>query len=940
MLDPTRAASLPSADERASPWRDLAVCLLLAVVVYLPAALGASFLNFDDNFFFGPDNPEFREGLGAVLDPSRRIANAWLPVAHLSLWFDWWIAGGSPLRPHLHALLLHGLAGFALVRLLRAIGASGLVAAAAGALFVVHPALAESVAWVSGRKDVLSGLFTLLALLAVVRHAARPRPAMLAAAALCAALAMYSKATAVVLPLLAALVVAATRGQRGRWWGVVVVALVVAPIAWHHQIIAAAEGTLADGSLGERLHQVPGVFSHYVATAVWPTQLNVLYPEVATLERFRAEPLPGSVAIAVLLVAAAIAWRRAAWRLAGVGLLGFGIALLPFNTAFPASSIAAADRYLYLALPFLALAFALPFARLPGAWRYAVGVPVVVLAWLAGGRAHDFADSDTLWRSSLRADPDNAVAHLNLVQAWSGRPTPADELQRHLELAAKVARIPEHGRRAHEVLMHLAASAADYPRAAQHARSAIAAAEAQLARERSDQRGARATALLLGAQLAAFDPLSLAGDEVGANGCHDAAKALAPDHPDVVAFGVLRDLAACRDELVALAKAGKLPLLAADDPRVLAAERTLAAALATHADHAGLLCARAEWARASGQVLPALRWYNAAAAADPQCVQAWLGAARLLRERETWSAAEEKARAGLRVRPDPALRQELALALIGQGRLDDAEQHLEAYMRVYPQDAATAKVLSNVLVGRAYAKLSASPPDGAEARRLVDKALAYNPAEAKAHLVLGRLASDERRLATAVDHLERAFRQMPDYDEARQLYTDALARFGFDRLLRADDDGMADAFRRCLDVAPEGYDTVEMGRQLQRVWKKREAEGLEKLAAGDRAAAAAAFRRCLQLDPAQHWAAWLLAMALHDTPGADLAEIERLCRQAIAWQERHRLEKSRQVLLLATTLQRAGRVDAARALAADYLAQPEPDAKPQALQALQRLANG
>jgi len=940
MVDPIRAASLPPTDDRTSPWRALAFCLLLAGAVYLPAALGASFLNFDDNFYFGPDNPEFREGIGAVLDPSRRIANAWLPVAHLSLWFDWWLAGASPAWAHVHALLLHGLAGFVLVRLLRAIGASAFVAMAAGALFVVHPALAESVAWVSGRKDVLSGLFTLLALLAVARHAARPRLAMLAAAAICTALAMYAKATAVVLPLLAALVVAATRGQRSRWWGVVVTALVAAPIAWHHQMIAAAEGTLADGSLGERLRQVPGVYAHYAATAVWPTDLNVLYPEVATLERFAANLPVGAVVLTVFALAAVVALARPAWRLTGVGLAGFLVALLPFNTAFPASSIAAADRYLYLALPFVALAVALPFARLPGTWRLAVGVPVVMLAWLAGSRAHDFADSDTLWRSSLRADPNNAVAHLNLVQAWSGRPAAADEVVRHLELAAKVARIPEHERRAHEVLMHLAANAADYPRAARHARGAIAAAEAQLARERSEQRVARATALLLAAQLAAFDPLSLAGDEAGANGCHDAAKALAPDHPDVVAFGVLRDLAACRDELVALAQAGKLPALAADDPRVLAAERALAAALATHADHAGLLCARAEWARASGQVLPALRWYNAAAAADPQCVQAWLGGARLLRERETWSAAEEKARAGLRVRPDPALRQELALALIGQGRLDDAELHLESYMRAYPQDAATAKVLSNVLVGRAYAKLSASPPDAAEARRLVDKALAYNPAEAKAHLVLGRLAAADGRLAAAVDHLERAFRQLPDFDEARQLYTDALARFGFDRLLRRDDDRMADLFRRCLDVAPEGYDTAEMGRQLQRVWKKHEGEGIARLEAGDRAAAATAFRRCLQLDPAQHWAAWLLATALHDAPDADPAEVERLCRQAIAWQERHGLEKSRQVLLLATTLQRAGRVDDARALAIDYLAQPEPDAKPQALQALQRLANG
>ncbi len=83
----------------AAPWWPTALlCLLLAVVVYAPAALGAQFLAFDDNFFFGPDNPEFRDGLAAVLDPRRPIANAYLPVAHLSLWFDFALAKDYPAR--------------------------------------------------------------------------------------------------------------------------------------------------------------------------------------------------------------------------------------------------------------------------------------------------------------------------------------------------------------------------------------------------------------------------------------------------------------------------------------------------------------------------------------------------------------------------------------------------------------------------------------------------------------------------------------------------------------------------------------------------------------------------------------------------------------------------------------------------------------------------
>jgi protein O-mannosyl-transferase len=255
-----------------SRWLTALLCFGLSLAVYGTAALGASFLSFDDNFYFGPDNPEFAGGVGAVFDPGRPIANAFLPVAHLSLWLDYAFSGTAPFWPHLHAALLHGLAAFVLVRLLLRLGASRAVAHVAGALFAVHPALAESVAWVSGRKDLLSGLFVFAALHQTVAFAKAPRRWRALGVAVLAALAMYSKATAVVLPLLAVLVCLQVTGPRARWAIVAVLALVVAPIALHHQAIAAAEGTMAEGAAGPRLAQVPGAFAHYLGTAAWPAR--------------------------------------------------------------------------------------------------------------------------------------------------------------------------------------------------------------------------------------------------------------------------------------------------------------------------------------------------------------------------------------------------------------------------------------------------------------------------------------------------------------------------------------------------------------------------------------------------------------------------------------------------------------------------------------------
>lgn len=935
-----RRATPPEAT--ASPLWPSVVCMLaLALVVYLPAALRAHFLAFDDNFYFGPDNPEFRDGLAAVLDPSRPIANVWLPVAHASLWFEYRLFGTAPFWPHLSALLWHAATAVVFVRFLLALGVQRAAAHVAGALFVVHPALAESVAWVSGRKDLLAGFFGFAALLQTVHFARRPGWPRGAAIAVLGALAMYSKATAIVVPLLGMLVCLYVGGSRRRFLAPLVLLLVAVPIAWHHQCIAASEGTMATGSTSERLAQVPGALQHYVLATFWPLHLNVLYPEVDTLAAFRRAFAPASLLALGLLLAVLLAWWRPRWRLAGFGLLAFGTALLPFNTAWPASSIAAADRYLYFAVPGAALATVAVLQRLlPHLGPWFAAAFVLPLLWLAGGRAHDFGRDDTLWRSSLAADPDNAVAHLNLVFDLLQRgPAELDVVRSHLEAAVAAARYPIHELRAQQLLTRIAVKQADYGAAASHARAAIAAAAAQLARESSDARRRQATALLVQAHLAAFEPLRQVGDLAAAEASYAAARQALPDHPDVIAFGSSLELERVAMELRTQAAAGGGATLPDDDARAAAADRTLEAALAAHPDHAGLLCAKAAWDRLRERVLPALVAYRRAMTADPDCIDAWIGAARLLREREAYAEAESYARKGLERRPDPALRQELALALVGEGRLDDAILQLEAYLRVRPHDQETPKVLANLLVGRAYARLGEGAP-AAEVLQIVQRALAYNPDEGKAHLVLGRLANEQRQFAEASSHLATAFRLLPDFPDARRFYAQSLASLGYEHILHGDDQGAGDAWLRCLEVAPPDFETAGIRKQITGIWRRLESRGIDREKAGDRAGAVADFRRCLQLDPDQHWIAWLLACTLRDDPTADLAEVERLCRQAVAWQQQHDLDRSQQVLLLADTLQRRGETDEARTMAAAYLEQPQADAKPQVLAALRRLAGG
>ena len=99
----------------------------------------------------------------------------WHPLTWLSHMLDWELYGPRPGGHHLTNVLLHAAACvvlfLALRRLTGAVWRSGIVAA----LFALHPLHVESVAWVSERKDVLSGLFFGLTLWAYAGYVGKTR---------------------------------------------------------------------------------------------------------------------------------------------------------------------------------------------------------------------------------------------------------------------------------------------------------------------------------------------------------------------------------------------------------------------------------------------------------------------------------------------------------------------------------------------------------------------------------------------------------------------------------------------------------------------------------------------------------------------------------------------------------------------------------------------
>jgi tetratricopeptide (TPR) repeat protein len=592
-------------------------------------------------------------------------------------------------------------------------------------------------------------------------------------------------------------------------------------------------------------------------------------------------------------------------------------------------------------VPGAALAVAIVLAAVLRRGAVLGAVLALPLAVLTFTRAHAFEDDLALWQSSLAVDADNAVAQLNLAVALQRtRPGELELLRPPLEAAAKSARYPIHALRAEKALAELCALQSHFEEAALHADAAVAAAERLHAEETAPARRQAAQAHLVQALLAAFRAHQAAGRPEAGRRHFDRARELAPGLPAVRAFGASLPLLEVERELREAAVAGRPVELAADDPRAVAAIAELEAGLAQAPESPELNTVRAQWEAVRGEATQALKYYRRAITADPGAADAWLGLVGVCIARGVYAEAEDYARRGLAACRDSRLRYQLGVALAQQGRLDDAIQHLEAYLAVRPKDRDAARSLARFLVGKALVRLPEQDVTHAELQRLVDRARELDPREPKLHFVLGRMAIDKREFMKAVEHLEHLHAVEPGYEEGRRVLVEALRGLGIERRLAGDDDAAFKAFARFLELASAETDTSGVRQQMQALWRRSETRGVELLKKGERASAAACFRRCLAIDPAQHWAAWLLASALYHEPSADLVELERLCAQAVAWQQQHGSDRSRQLLLHVLVLGKLGRLDDARKLGSEYLAAPDPDADPPVLELLRKAVGG
>jgi tetratricopeptide (TPR) repeat protein len=286
------------------------------------------------------------------------------------------------------------------------------------------------VAWASERRDVLSGLFFLLTILAYLQAARDPvrRRRRLVLATAWFALSLLSKAWAITLPAVLLVLDAYPLRRLGAGrpvWpvlaekiGFVVLAAGAAALALLAQNVEAIRPLALHGAAA-RVAQAAYGLCFYVWRTIVPVGLSPLYLLEMPLDPTEPRYVLSLGAVVAAAVALFLLRRRAPWLVAAVAC--YVLVVSPVLGFVQSGQQKVADRYTYLAcLPFAVLvaagvrhaALAWPsWARRLGA--AGAGGVLVTLGVLTAAQTLRWRDSMTLWTHALALDPANYIAATN-----------------------------------------------------------------------------------------------------------------------------------------------------------------------------------------------------------------------------------------------------------------------------------------------------------------------------------------------------------------------------------------------------------------------------------------------------------------------------------------------------------------------------------------------
>ena len=439
--------------------------LVMATLLAYQPVWHAGFIWDDEQYVNGNATLHSLDGLRQIwLLPSATVQ--YYPLTFTTFWLEYHLWGLYPLGYHLVNVLLHSFNAILFWIILRRLRVPG--AWLGAAIFALHPVCAESVAWVTERKNTLSGLFYLGSLLTALRfwlpEEASANPIarfggwkfywLALALYLCA---LWSKTAAAPLPAVVLLLIW-WKHRRIEWPDAFrilpffVTGAVLGFVTIHGEKQFGTAGKSWDLSFVERCLIAGKDIWFYLGKLLWPHPLIYVYPH------WHINPSDPYSYLPILLVIAGLSflwWKREKWgRPILVGVVYFIVLLLPvlgfFNIFYFRESYVS-DHFQYLAmlgpLALLAAGIDTAFQLFKKRDQFLEllfsGILLLTLGVLTWRHAGVAVNNETLWRDTLAKNPDSGTMQNNLgcFLKQEGR---MDEALIHLRKAAEI--YPEDAR--------------------------------------------------------------------------------------------------------------------------------------------------------------------------------------------------------------------------------------------------------------------------------------------------------------------------------------------------------------------------------------------------------------------------------------------------------------------------------------------------------------
>jgi tetratricopeptide (TPR) repeat protein len=455
----------------------------IKATAFLLVLCAATFWRVSQCDFVGYDDPDYvtrnsyvRRGLGAesvawAFGNVHGVATYWHPVTWLSHMLDVQLFGVHAGAHHLINLFFHSLNVVLLFLVLARMTDEFWRSLALAALWAVHPLQVDTVAWITERKNLLSGLFWILTMAAYVRYARKPSVSRYLLVFASMAIGLMCKPTLVTLPC-ALLLLDWWPLKRTTWFHgtatttpeptpdnrslkfalaspsrlllekvplfAVSLASGLLTIVAHERLQGIAVSTQL--SFQQRFWNALVSYARYLDKTVWPAKLAVFYPHPGS---WPVAHIAASVVVLIVVsIVAGVLARRAPYLI--VGWLWFLIVMFPTIGLIQAGSQSMADRFAYL--PLIGLLLMMCWSGFDLLERLELKPPALLVPWfavvlalsvVAGLQVRYWKNNQTLFAHALDVTDKNylALAALGNDLVDAGR---YDEARQYLVAALEI----------------------------------------------------------------------------------------------------------------------------------------------------------------------------------------------------------------------------------------------------------------------------------------------------------------------------------------------------------------------------------------------------------------------------------------------------------------------------------------------------------------------